>query len=209
MDTLKALEWRYAVKKFDPTKKLTDEQLDILLEAVRKTPSSMNMQPWKIVVVENKKLREQIRAVGDDQAKITEASHLLVLASRDDIDSAYVNSIIEATKSLQHKTEADVAEYRKSREGFASRHGQAFFSKWCKQQTFIALGFLLSAAAHNGIDAGPMAGFQPDKVTQLLELDEIGYSATVLIAVGFRDPTDARAKEAKVRLPFEQIVIHK
>jgi nitroreductase len=203
---LTKLEWRYAVKKFDPSKKLTPEQLDLLIESLRLTPSSSGMQLWKFYVVENMELRDKIREAASNQSQITDASHLILLASRKSPTQSDVEAQLEQTAATQHVTLESLSGYRKSMEELLSRMGPDAREQWAARQIYIALGFLLSAAAENSIDTCPMEGFNSDIVTQLIGADKEGYVVRLLVPAGFRSPDDPAAKRAKVRFDKSKVV---
>ena len=202
-----ALNWRYAVKQFDPNKKLTQEQLDTLLEAMRLSHSSFGLQPWKFVVVENPEMRAKLREAGYGQSKITDASHLIVIAVQKNLDDAYVDTFLRSTAEMQNVS-------LESLQGLSDMVKDAVHSRtpeaqveWSARQAYIALGVLLTAAAHEGIDAGPMEGFDPKKFDEILGLEKRGLASQVAVAVGFRSPNDTYANLKKVRFSKEDVVI--
>src|SRR3990167_4403709 len=91
-----ALNWRYATKQFDTTKKISEKDLNELLESTRLSASSFGLQPWKFIVVEDKKLRQKLNEeAGYGQPQITDASHLIVLSSIKNLDEKYIRKYIE------------------------------------------------------------------------------------------------------------------
>src|SRR4051812_16590220 len=100
---LEALNWRYAVKTFDASKKVAEEDVQTILESGRLAPSSIGLEPWKFIVVKNDELRKKIRAVGYDQSKITDASHLVIVAHRTD-GAALPGELIARTAQAQGKS---------------------------------------------------------------------------------------------------------
>ncbi len=106
-----ALMWRYATKKFDTNKKLNDETLNQILEAGRLSPSSFGLQPWKFILVENTELRAKLREAGYDQVQITEASHVLIIASRNDLSEDYVDNYMKSTALAQNVTVDTLSEF--------------------------------------------------------------------------------------------------
>jgi len=109
---ISAMEWRYAVKVFDPTKKVSDADLHTILEAARLSPSSIGIEAWKFIVVNNPVIRAKLREAGFNQTKITDASHLIIIARRTDADGI-VSELVSRTAKTQGKTEADLAGLQK------------------------------------------------------------------------------------------------
>ena len=202
------LNWRYAVQKFDPTKKLSAEQVEFLKEVIRLSPSSYGLQPWKIYVINNPEIRAQIRAAAWDQPKITEASHLFAIASRVGMTMEYVDEYMAETAKIQNVPVEKLAGFREMIAGSVIGKTPDELTNWNARQSYLALGFLLSACAENDIDAGPMEGFDKDTVTKLVGAgaDADGYQIRTLCAVGFRDPSDSAALRPKVRFSMEKIL---
>jgi nitroreductase len=207
MTLQKALDWRYAVQKFDPKKKLSAKKLNTILDAARKAPSSHNFQPWKIILVEDPDLRMKIQAVGYGQPKITEASHLVVIASRTEVLEDDAHQVIQQTVAERNLPEETAESYAAMVKGSIQGKDQAALAQWAKRQSYIALGFLLLAAALEEVDAGPMEGFLPDKVDQILGLEEMGYTSATMVALGYRSPDDHHATMAKVRFGKDKVII--
>lgn len=201
---LDKLNWRYAVQKFDPSKKLTDEQLNFLKEAIRLSPSSYGLQPWKIYIINNPEVRTQIRTAGD-QPKITEASHLFAFASRLNVNETDVDKYMVDMAEKRHIPIESLAGFRKSITDTINRLTPVERDSWTARQTYIPLGFLLSACAQNNIDAGPMEGFDAEAVTKIIGADQDGYQVRALCAVGFRDSSDPTIQRAKVRFSTEKV----
>jgi len=206
------LKWRYATKKFDPTQKLSTEQLELLKESLMLSPSSFGLQPWKFYIVENQELRIKIKDAAYTQPQITDASHLFVLASKNDISSSDVHVFIEDVAKKrglfakeQGKTAEELVGYEAMINGSIAGLDKSAKDGWAARQVYIALGFLLSAAAQNGIDACPMEGFDANKVNEILGIENDGYCARVLCPVGFRSKEDEYSKYPKVRFDEEKI----
>lgn len=203
---MKALSWRYATQKFDTTKNLSPEQLDGLLEAARLAPSSFGLQPWKMVVVKDPELRQQLRAAAWNQPQITEASDLVVFCNKTGVDTALIDGYLQAIAEVRGQSLEDLANFKKTLVGFKDGLTPEKAQIWCQKQAYIALGFLLTAAAVAQIDACPMEGFDHAAFTKLLGVDADGFEATVVCALGFRSADDKVAERKKVRLPFEKVV---
>ncbi len=204
-----SLNWRYATKKFDPTKKLNKSQLDSLMEALRLSPSSFGLQPWKFVVVENPSLRQELRKHAWNQDQITDAAVLIVLCAKTKVDAVYIKKFIATiAKTTQAPLESLVG-YEKTMLGAMGAKTPEVISEWSKRQVYIALGMLLSACAQAGIDACPMEGFDPKKFDELLGLSQEGIESVVLCAVGYRSQDDHYANSKKVRFERKEVFIEK
>jgi nitroreductase len=208
MSLVEKLTWRYATKKFDHTKKLSTEQLNALLAAVRLAPSSVGLQSYKVIVVEDPAVREKLRVAAHGQAQITDASQLIILASETNLDEAYVKNFIDLVAEKRQTARENLAAYEQMIVGSVNRLSEDQRLVWSNKQAYIALGVLLTAAAEMGIDACPMEGFNAAQFDDILGLKEKGLATAVIAAVGFRAEDDNYSKLAKVRKPEEELFIH-
>lgn len=202
------LNWRYATKKFDPNKKVSQKDLDNLLEALSLSASSYGLQPYQIFVVEDKEIREKLRPVAWGQSQITEASHLIVLANQSTFGNELVDNYIEnvsTTRDIPFKDLEGYAEFMKSKLVTLSESAKA---TWTTSQTYIALGNLLSAAADLKIDSCPMEGFESAEFNKILGLNEKGLNAAVLVAIGYRSEEDKTQHNKKVRKSKTDLITH-
>ena len=204
---LENLNWRYATKKFDVTKKISDADLNTLKEAVRLAASSYGLQPYKVVIVENPELREQLKAAAYGQTQINDASQLFIFAN--DLNAgpesvaAYIKNISE-TRGLP--TEA-LGGFADMMNGVISNLSQEAKNIWTAKQTYIALGTLLAAAAELKIDATPMEGFNAAAFNEILGFDKLGLNASVIATVGYRHGEDDTQHYKKVRKSHEELFI--
>ena len=206
---LKQLHERYSVKKFDADKKLTPDQVKLLVEAFRLCPSSFNAQPWRLIVVADEEKKKQLAAAGKDTNgdRILECSHLLVLANRP-VTMTHARKVIETTPIFQrlierfHLTTSKFAAYLWF---YARKHGGR---RWTTNQVYLATGFVLAVCASSGIGALPMEGISRRKMDRILGLS--GGERTVLaVAVGHPHEDDAEnpSRLKKARLPGSDVVI--
>ncbi len=199
--------WRYATKKFDITKKISDEDLNILKEAIRLSSSSYGLQPYKIIIVENPALRAKIQPVAWGQSQIVEASHLIVFANitnfaNEDIDKVVTN--FTATRELPTNALNSYSDFMKSKITTLPLEER---NSWTAKQAYLALGNLLNAAAELKIDVTPMEGFDPVLVNEILGLDALGLSAVLLAPIGYRHEEDGTQHYKKVRKSNEELFI--
>lgn len=201
------LNWRYATKKFDASKKIAKKDLEILKEAVRLSASSYGLQPYQVVLVENEDLREQIKAAAWNQAQITEASDVLIFANITNVGAKEISDYIENMAAIREIPTTNLTGF----ENMMNKVMNAFSSEekevWSAKQTYIALGTLLSAAADLKIDATPMEGFDINTVNNILQLTERGLSATLIVTLGYRHDADTTQHLRKVRKPNEELFI--
>ncbi len=202
---LKALKWRYAVKVFDPTKKITQEQLHTILEAGRLAPSSLGTEPWKFIVVENPELRAKMREASYGQPKVTDAAYIIVVARRIDARQNIAQELIERTAKTHNVQHSDLDGLRQMVDGGMARQTEEQVDAWVKGQTYIPLGIMIETAALLGIDAGPMEGFNPVEVDKILGLKEKNLASTSMLALGHRGD-DPAANRPKVRRHFDEVV---
>jgi nitroreductase len=208
MSFIEKLQWRAAVKKFDPNKKLTEAQLDSLLSAVQLAPTSLGLQSFKVIVVEDTETKAKLRAVGYDQPQITDSSALFVFASLTKMDEEFGKKFIDLVAITRSVERESLDGFEQMVLGTLSGRSDEQKLSWSHKQTYIALGVLLSAAADLGIDAGPMEGFDPEKFDEILGLKEKGLTTSVIAAVGFRAEDDRYSKMIKVRRSKEELFIH-
>lgn len=201
------LNWRYATKKFSKEKKIDSATFDVLQEALRLSPSSYGLQPWKFIVVKNEDVRVRIREAGYDQPQITEASHLIVFANKKNIDDALVDkyvSFVSKEKNIEiSKLEGLSSMIKGSFTGKTSEGLKA----WASRQLYLSVGVLLTSCAVLEVDACPMEGFDSVKVDEILGLNNLGLESKVIVAMGYRSDDDKSALSKKVRFPKEDVFI--
>ncbi len=204
---LEAMRWRYATKKFDPDKKVREEQVNNLLEAINLTPASFGLQTYRFVVVRDLALRMRLREAAFGQSQITDASHLIVFAVQKNIDKATVSSYVRHAAQVRGITEDSLLGYRNYVMQFINSKNPSERKEWAVRQAYIALGTLITTAALEKIDVSPMEGFVPSKFDNILELDAKGLESVVVAAIGFRSESDEYAQIQKVRLSLEEMVV--
>jgi len=174
MSFIENLQWRSAIKKFNPAKKLTAAQLDSLLIAVQLAPSSYGLQSYKVIVVQDAETKAKLRAAGYNQAQITDSSVLFVFASLTTLDEDFGKKFIDLIASTRNVARETLQGYEQIILGSLSSRTDEQKVAWSHRQAYIALGVLLSAAAELGVDAGPMEGFDAEKFDEILGLKEKG-----------------------------------
>lgn len=207
MDILSILRWRYATKQYDAAKKIPAEQFEQLLDAAVLSPSSFGLQPWKFLVVENPELRAQLREVSWGQAQVTDASHLIVFLAKQTFTETDIQHFIDRTAAVQGVPAEKLDGYKQMMTGAVVRGKPGIEAEnWAKRQVYIALGQTMVAAAAMGIDSTPMEGFDAAKYNEILGLNGTGYTAAVVLPVGYRSPEDKYATAPKVRFEKSELV---
>lgn len=204
---INALNWRYATKSFDSSKKLSDEQLDTILESMRLSASSYGLQPWKFVVVSNPETRTALRAAAWDQTQVTDASAFIVLTVRTDVDVAYVDAYMKSIADTRGMDVTALSGFADMIKGTISRRTAEQVVEWSSRQVYIALGTALTTAAQLEVDACPMEGFDEAKFDEILGLKEMNLSSRVCLAIGFRSAEDTSASYKKVRSAKDEVVV--
>lgn len=206
MNIIKSLEWRYATKAFDPSKKISEEDFNELLEALRLTASSFGLQPWKFIVVKNPAIREQLKEHAWGQTQVTDASHLIVLASKKEITEADITKFVESTAKAQGVAPEVLDGLKNVVTGATGRMTPEQIEIWNTNQTYIALGNLLTVAALKEIDACPMEGFNKEEFERILGDVVDGYKVRAICPVGYRSTEDHSAARAKMRYAKEDVI---
>jgi nitroreductase / dihydropteridine reductase len=204
-----AMNWRYAVAQFDTNKKISDEHMESLMEAVRLTPSSFGLQPWKFIVVSNPELKQKMRAAGYDQAAFTDASHMVVLAVNTGVDASYIERYIESVSTLRGIAKENLTGFSDMMNGAVAMRTPAEVVEWSSRQVYIALGVMVAAASVMAIDSHAMEGFDKDQFDEILGLTGTGFHSLVVNALGYRSDADALAEAPKVRFATEEMIVEK
>lgn len=204
---IERLAWRYATKKYDPTKKVSPDKIERIVEAVRLAPTSSGLQPFQLFIVTNAEVRKKIRAVAWDQTQITDCSHLLVFAAWDDITSDRVNMMFDLTNDVRGFKNEGWESYRHKLLGIVADQGTEANYHAAARQAYIGLGIALIAAAFEEVDATPMEGFDPNALDEILDLKPKGLRSVIILPLGYRaEEQDWLAKLKKVRRSRENFV---
>jgi nitroreductase len=205
---LAQLNWRYATKQFDTNRKISAPDWAALEEALLLTASSGGLQPWKFIVVTDPALRTRLRPASYGQAQVTDASHLVVFASKNNFSEADVDAHIKHVAEVQDAPIEALGPLRGMLlGGIVNAQDETARNAWARNQAYIALGNLLTSAALLGIDACPMEGFDRAQYDEILGLKAKGYAAAVIATLGYRSPADKYAAAPKVRFAKEQVFI--
>ncbi len=213
MDLLNVSKTRYTTKSYDPIRKIPKEQVARLLEILRLTPSSINIQPWHFFIADHQAAKERIAKalVGKyayNAPKVLDSSHTILFCTQADISEQHLDNLLTQDDiSGRFKDEKAKQGQKDSRTGYVDyyRNEKGDIQRWAENQTFIALGQILLAAGIEGIDATPIGGFDEQIINDELQLTEKGLIPSVLLTLGYRSENDFNAKLPKSRLDKEQI----
>lgn len=207
MTLTESLKWRYAVKKYS-NKKVTDTDLKTISEAINLSASSAGIQPYRLIVVHNPDIRQQLAEAGFNP-QIAEASHLLVFAAIADLSEKHIDEYMQRMADTRGVPVASLGQFRNILVANITGKSADENFIWAAKQAYIGLGTGLAAAAELRIDSTPMEGFDPAKFDELLGLTKQGLKSVVLLALGYRDEEkDPFVHAAKVRLPLGNFSMH-
>jgi len=207
MTLIDKLKWRYAAKKMNPAQVVPQDKVDRIVEAIRLTATSSGLQPYEVWVVTNPEIRQKIQAVANNQAQVTEGSHLLVFAAWNDYTPERINMMFDLTNQKRGFTNEGWEAYRAMLLSKYPARGVEANYQHAARQAYIGLGTALIAAAEEHVDATPMEGFVPDKVDEILGLAAHGLRSVILLPLGYReDGKDWLEKLPKVRRDTDKFV---
>lgn len=207
MELIDALNWRYAAKKMNG-QPVPEEKVDNILEAIRLSASSVGIQPYKVIVVEDHVLRGKIHEQACPQPQIVEGSHVLIFASWTAVEAEHVDQYIQLIADTRHSEVSSLTPFADSIKGALLSRTPEARAEWAARQSYIALGTGIIAAATEGVDATPMEGFNADALDQLLDLPAKGLHSASILVLGYRDAEkDFLATAPKVRRSKEDLFI--
>ena len=206
MNIQDALDWRYAVREFSD-EKLSHTQIENLMEATRKSASSYGLQPYKLIVIESKELREKLLPHSYGQQKVVDCSHLVVFAAHKKIGYWTVDRYIQQYIKARNVSYESVSDYSRHMKQALTSKTPAEQREWAHQQAYIAIGTFLTAAATLQIDSCPMTGFDAKAYDEVLDLEAKGLETTAVAALGYRSQNDKSASMNKVRFDYDELVL--
>jgi nitroreductase len=207
VNTLDKLKWRYATKKFDPSKKLSEDQIKTLKEAFNLTATSYGLQTIKLIVVENLQKREEILPAAYNQKQVVEASHLLIICIQNEVSGDDVDSYYKQLHNERQTPNEVLEPYKNQLKSVIQNMSETKREEWTIRQAYIALGNLMTVCAFENIDSCPMEGFIPAEVDRILNLKDFNLKSVLLLPVGFRAENDMFASLKKVRKPLNEVIL--
>lgn len=205
--TIEQLKWRYATKRFDPSKKLSEEKLNTLKESFNLTATSFGLQPLKLIVLSNPDVREKLMEFTYNQPQIRDASHVLILCIEKEIDRDFILDHFKRVEGTRKTPRKILEPFEKELVKSFTEKSASEIEDWMINQLYLTLGALLTVCAVEKIDACPMEGFQPDKYDEFLGLDKRGLKSVIVLPVGYRDESDFFINLKKVRRGVDELVI--
>lgn len=208
MALLDDLKWRYATKKYDPSKKVTQEDIDKILEAARLAPTSSGLQQFKVIVITNQELKEKIVPIAFDQQIVADASHLLVFVSWNRYTEERIDTAYDFTTDERSLPRGRFSSYTDRLKSIYLHQTEEQNFAHTARQAYIGLGLALAQAAELKVDSTPMEGFNNEALDKLLGLESKGLKSVLLLPIGYRDTdNDWLVNMKKVRKPKEEFVI--
>lgn len=201
------LQWRYATKRYDKSKKLSEEQVTEVLNAINHAPTAFGLQPYQVIRVKSEEMRNALSPASYNQPQITEAAELLVFVVPKAINKEHVDAYMDRITEVRNVEKGAVSGFGDHILGALGGMNEDQAVSWNAKQAYIGLGFGLTMAAHLGIDSSPMEGFSNAEVDKVLGLTE--HTSTVMLALGYRSEEDAAQHSKKVRKTLDQFVITK
>lgn len=207
MNIIDSLQWRYATKKFDASKSLSEDQINTLKKAFNLTATSYGLQPLKLLVVKNKEIQERLVPHSWNQQQVAQASHVLVICVNNSINQETIEEYFTRVKSIRNTPDEILNPFKEMLSGTINSMSNENLTTWATKQAYIALGNLLTVCAVEKIDACPMEGFIPEKYDEELGLAEKNLSSVLVLPVGFRAEDDYMKDLKKVRKTIEESVV--
>lgn len=201
------LNWRYATKKMDPSKTVSEEKLHRILEAANLAPTSSGLQPFEIIVVSNPEVKAKLAEAAFGQAQVNDATYVLVFAAWDNYTAARIDAVVEHTHVVRGTPKEALAGYFDNlKSNYLPRDAEVNYAH-AARQAYLAFGVALVAAAYEEVDATPMEGFNTDAVDEILGLRDKGLRSVTLMPLGYRAAEgDWLQGSAKVRKPMSELV---
>ncbi len=208
MELLDKLNWRYAAKAMNG-KKIPQEKIDTIIEAISLAPTSSGLQPFEIIVITNQELKEKIRPISWNQSVITDCSHLLVFAAWDTYTPERINKMFDLTNTVRGFKNEGWENYRQMLLGSYPQKDPEINFNHAAKQAYIAFSQAITAAAFEGVDSTPLEGFDPEALDKILGLQEKGLRSCVMLPLGYRDAeNDWLVNLKKVRKNKEDLVTY-
>jgi nitroreductase len=205
-EIIEKLQWRYATKQFDSSKKISPEIWEALEQSLILSPSSYGLQPWKFIIVENPEIRAKLKTASWNQSQVTDASHFVVFTTLKNISHEFIHHYIKLNAEVRGQAIETLTGFenmlKKSVEGMAAEQ----VKNWNQRQSYIAMGFLLETAALLNVDTIPMEGIDPKAYDDILGLTNTEYGTVAAVGLGYRSENDKYAAAKKVRFSREEII---
>ena len=200
IDFFNALHKRHATKHFDAARTVNEKDIERIKKSVRLSPSSYNLMPCRVIDVQDNEVRSELKAASFNQGQITNASHLFVFCSLNELSSDYIQRINHLREDIEGKERDHYIGYVEFLQEMVEKKSQDELMHWNAKQTYIALGFAMMACANLSIDSCPIEGFDAAKYSQILKLSDKGLTPNVVLAIGYAQDGESAQRSPKVRL---------
>ncbi len=207
MTSIENLKWRYAVKKFDNHKFLSEDQINTLKEAFNLTATSYGLQPIKLLVIQNKEIQEKLVAHSWNQKQVGQASHVLVICVDTNLGESDVENYFKRVQEIRKTPDEIINPFKDFLKNTISGQTNDELYAWAKNQAYLAMGNLLTVCALEQIDSCPMEGFIPEKYDEVLNLADKNLTSVLVLPVGYRAEDDFMKDQKKVRKELSEIVL--
>jgi len=207
-DIVADLEWRYATKKFDATRKIDVGIWQKIEQSLILSPSSFGLQPWKFVVVTDQKKKEELARYSWAQNQPADCSHLVVICRVSNVDSNYIDHYLNTIAKTRGIEATSLSAFKDMMVNSILKMDAGTQAAWTSAQCYIALGVLMSAAAALQVDSCPMEGFVKEDYDRILDLNSKGLHSVVVCPLGYRANDDKYASLKKVRFPASEVILH-
>ena len=206
---IESLQWRYATKKFDCKKKLSEEKLEVLKKSFNLTATSYGLQPLKMVIISDSELKRKLVSATMNQSQVMDASHILVICTESEINEQFIKDYFKRIEDIRNTPRSILEPFESFLLNDISEKPIKEINVWMQKQAYIALGNLLTVCALEGIDSCPIEGFDPEKYDEILSLSELGLRSVLVLPVGYRAKDDLFADLKKVRRGVDEVIIEK
>ncbi|MDC0955558.1 NAD(P)H-dependent oxidoreductase [bacterium] len=199
MNIIDSLNWRYATKKFDSTRKLSKSQINLLKKAFNLTASSYGLQPVKLIVISNQKIKNSLLKSSMNQLQVIQCSHLLIICIESNINKSYIESYFKRVIDIRKTDPLVLESFKESIINEFNDMSNTSIINWSINQAYLALGNLMTVCSVEGIDSCPMEGFLPEKYDEILDLKSKNLKSVLVMPVGYRSVNDQFSSFKKVR----------
>lgn len=207
---VESLEWRYATKKFDKTKKIDEKTWNALEQVLILTPSSYGAMPYKFYIIQDQGFKEQLTAASFGQQQVSDCSHHVVFVAKEKMDAEHLKKYVEQMASVRGVSASDLEKFEAMMVAqLVDKMSAEQSFKWASNQAYIALGNFMTAAAVLGVDACPFEGINPAKYDEILGLTGTGWKTVCACPTGYRAVDDKYATVKKVRFNAKDLIFHK
>ena len=199
MNIIDSLNWRYATKKFDSKRKLSKSQINLLKKAFNLTASSYGLQPVKLIVISNQKIKNSLLKSSMNQLQVIQCSHLLIICIESNINKSYIESYFKRVIDIRKTNPIVLESFKESIINEFNDMSNTSIINWSINQAYLALGNLMTVCSVEGIDSCPMEGFLPEKYDEILDLKSKNLKSVLVMPVGYRSVNDQFSSFKKVR----------